>query len=198
MLPIRYLSGDEFQTDTVDAATGQAGEEVQPAPAPLPSGDASSTTPGTAQIQPAAADDLVQINGIGPKVASLLQEAGIASFAQLAATPVERLREILDGAGARYRVTDPSSWPAQAQALKDAPKTDQVKTVDVNDLVQINGIGPKIAILLQEAGITNLMELAATPVERLQEILNGAGARYRVTDPSSWPAQAQTLLSTIK
>ena len=80
----------------------------------------------------------------------------------------------------------------------DAPKTDQVKTVDVNDLVQINGIGPKIASLLQEAGITNLMELAATPVERLQEILNDAGARYRVTDPSSWPAQAQTLLSTIK
>lgn len=146
----------------------------------------------------AVADDLVQISGIGPKVASLLQEAGIASFAALAATPVERLREILDGAGARYRVTDPSSWPAQAQALKDTPKTDQVKTVDVNDLVQINGIGPKIATLLQEAGIADLMELVDTPVERLQEILNGAGARYRVTDPSSWPAQAQTLLSTIK
>ena len=95
-------------------------------------------------------------------------------------------------------MTDPSSWPAQAQALMDAPKTDQVKTVDVNDLVQINGIGPKIASLLQEVGITNLMELADTPVERLQDILNGAGARYRVTDPSSWPAQAQTLLSTIK
>jgi len=164
--------------------------------------DGPQTTPtaeAPADLSSAAvADDLVQISGIGPKVASLLQEAGIASFAVLAATPVERLREILDGAGARYRVTDPTSWPAQAQALKDAPKTDQVKAVDVNDLVQINGIGPKIAILLQEAGITNLMELAATPVERLQEILDGAGARYRVTDPSSWPAQAQALLDTIK
>ena len=89
-------AGDEFQTDTVDAATGQAGEEVQPVPAPLQSGDVSSATPGTAQIQPAAVDDLAQINGIGPKVASLLQEAGIASFAALAATSVERLREILD------------------------------------------------------------------------------------------------------
>lgn len=61
-----------------------------------------------------AADDLTRIEGIGPKIAQVLADAGITSYAQLAATPGARLREVLNAAGSRYRITDPSSWPEQA------------------------------------------------------------------------------------
>ena len=60
------------------------------------------------------ADDLTKIEGIGPKDPQVLADAGITSFAALASTSVERLREILNAAGSRYRITDPSSWPEQA------------------------------------------------------------------------------------
>lgn len=62
---------------------------------------------------PAAADDLAIIEGIGPKIASLFQEAGITTFAQLAATDPSRLRQILLDAG--LRLGDPATWPEQAR-----------------------------------------------------------------------------------
>lgn len=62
-------------------------------------------------------DNLTRINGIGPKVASLLQANGIHTYTQLAQTSVSQLRVILEQAGARYRLIDPTSWPEQAAAL---------------------------------------------------------------------------------
>ena len=58
------------------------------------------------------------------------------------------------------------------------------------DLQLVEGIGPKIAAVLIEHGINDLGQLAATPVERLREILNGAGGRFRLADPGTWPRQA--------
>ena len=60
-------------------------------------------------------DDLKKIEGIGPKIEKLLHQAGIRSFATLARTPVEKLREILQAAGSRYRLADPTTWPRQAE-----------------------------------------------------------------------------------
>jgi predicted flap endonuclease-1-like 5' DNA nuclease len=58
-------------------------------------------------------DDLTHIEGIGPKINSLLQEAGISSFTQLAGTDVSKLDEILDKAG--ITLADPKTWPEQAE-----------------------------------------------------------------------------------
>jgi large subunit ribosomal protein L21 len=73
-------------------------------------GTASADVPATAP----AGDDLVKIEGIGPKINELMVAAGITTFAQLAATPVERLREILAEAGPRFATHDPATWPEQA------------------------------------------------------------------------------------
>lgn len=54
----------------------------------------------------------------------------------------------------------------------------------------IDGIGPKIAQLLIDGGITDLSTLADTPVERIKEILLTGGSRYQLADPSTWPEQA--------
>jgi predicted flap endonuclease-1-like 5' DNA nuclease len=65
---------------------------------------------------PGAADDLKLIEGIGPKIASVLQEAGIGTFAQLAAADPDRLRGILREADPRLlRLADPATWPEQAR-----------------------------------------------------------------------------------
>jgi predicted flap endonuclease-1-like 5' DNA nuclease len=60
-------------------------------------------------------DDLKRIEGVGPKIEELLNEAGIYKFDQLATTSVDRIRAILDKAGARFRMHDPESWAAQAE-----------------------------------------------------------------------------------
>lgn len=57
-------------------------------------------------------DNLRLIEGIGPKISSVLADAGIVSFAQLAATGVEELRQILTDAG--VRIAYPGTWPEQA------------------------------------------------------------------------------------
>lgn len=64
-------------------------------------------------------DDLTVIEGIGPKISSILKEAGIKNWQDLAETDDEQLNAILLAAGPAYKIIDTSSWPAQAQlALK--------------------------------------------------------------------------------
>jgi predicted flap endonuclease-1-like 5' DNA nuclease len=50
-------------------------------------------------------------------VAALLNEAGITTLTQLAATNTDQLRAILTKAGPRYRIVDPTPWPTEARRL---------------------------------------------------------------------------------
>jgi predicted flap endonuclease-1-like 5' DNA nuclease len=63
------------------------------------------------QIKP---DNLVVIEGIGPKIAELLNNDGIFTFWQLAQTDVARLREILNAAGSRFQMHNPGTWSEQS------------------------------------------------------------------------------------
>lgn len=60
------------------------------------------------------ADKLTKVEGIGPKIAGLLAKAGIVTFADLARTKVSTLKGILEVAGSRYKMHDPSTWAQQA------------------------------------------------------------------------------------
>lgn len=61
------------------------------------------------------ADDLTAIEGIGPKISSVLREGGIATFAELADTEPEGIRAILEAADPRLaRLANPGTWPEQA------------------------------------------------------------------------------------
>lgn len=64
-------------------------------------------------------DDLKKVEGIGPKIETLLQDAGIRTWSDLAGASASRLRSVLDEAGPRFRVHDPSSWPRQARLAAD-------------------------------------------------------------------------------
>jgi predicted flap endonuclease-1-like 5' DNA nuclease len=65
--------------------------------------------------------------------------------------------------------------------------------VDLNDLSVVEGIGPKIRELLHGSNIRTWRELATTPVAMLNQILDDAGPRFRIHDPSTWPRQAGLL-----
>lgn len=73
-------------------------------------------------------EDLTIIEGIGPKIQSVLKEAGIKNYLQLSELNVERIREILIAAG--IRLGDPSSWPEQAR-LASLGKMDELKSFQV-------------------------------------------------------------------
>ena len=63
----------------------------------------------------AAADDLTKIEGIGKKIAELLAAEKIESFKDLSKTSTKKLKNILEVAGSKFNVHDPSSWPKQAK-----------------------------------------------------------------------------------
>ena len=73
-------------------------------------------------------DDLTIIEGIGPKIADLFIAEGIATFAQLADTSVERMTEILHAAGSRFSMHKPDTWAQQSALARDG-KMDELKTL---------------------------------------------------------------------
>ncbi len=73
-------------------------------------------TKGGKGVESTGPDDLGRIRGIGPKIASVMQDAGITSFAQLATSEADQLRQILGNANPRLlQLADPTSWPQQAE-----------------------------------------------------------------------------------
>jgi large subunit ribosomal protein L27 len=60
-------------------------------------------------------DDLKIVEGIGPKIEGLLNDAGINTWADLANAPLDKVQAILDEAGPRYRMHDPATWAKQAK-----------------------------------------------------------------------------------
>jgi predicted flap endonuclease-1-like 5' DNA nuclease len=74
-------------------------------------------------------DDLKIIEGIGPKISSLLKSSGIHTFAKLAETDVDTLRKLL--LGANWRVADPTTWPEQA-GLAAKKDWDALKALQTN------------------------------------------------------------------
>lgn len=64
-------------------------------------------------------DNLTKIEGIGPKIAGLLNEAGIETFEALSKAPKATLTGVLEAAGKRFRMHDPSTWAKQAKLAAD-------------------------------------------------------------------------------
>lgn len=73
-------------------------------------------------------DDLTKIEGIGPKLASVLAEAGLNSFAAVAAASAADIQKILDEAEGNYARFSPETWPQQAQLAADG-KWDELKAL---------------------------------------------------------------------
>jgi predicted flap endonuclease-1-like 5' DNA nuclease len=99
--------------EITEKAEGAADEAVGASSEPKPKTKGKKSTKETVQ------DDLVKIEGIGPKIAGLLHERGIFTFADLAKAELGVLQNVLAQAGSRFRLADPGTWAEQAQLLAD-------------------------------------------------------------------------------
>jgi predicted flap endonuclease-1-like 5' DNA nuclease len=83
------------------------------APTPMPVATPVPAAP------PARRDDLKKIEGIGPKIESLLNEAGIITWSQLAEAELDFLNGVLRDGGPRFDLHDAGTWPKQARLAAD-------------------------------------------------------------------------------
>jgi len=89
-----------------------------------PKKEAKAEAPkATAKKASGKADDLKKIEGIGPKIAETLVEAGIATYADLAKAKPAKISEIIEGVRGNHV---PDTWPQQAQLAADG-KWDELK-----------------------------------------------------------------------
>lgn len=117
------------------APVAEATPEVEAAPvakapkvaaeAPAPKAKAEKKPKAAAKIKlpngkSIKQDDLKMVEGIGPKIEGLLHAAGIMTWEDLANAPTEKVQEILDEAGPRYRMHQPTTWAKQARMAADA------------------------------------------------------------------------------
>ncbi|MEA1617887.1 hypothetical protein SOQ14_03055 [Erythrobacter sp. T5W1-R] len=102
----------------IDAPPAVVKPEPAPAPAPAPVPAPAPTPPPVAAPAPAAsADDLTRIKGLGPKIAALLNELGVTSYAQIAAWSAEDAAAIDAQLGRFSGRISRDQWIAQAQLL---------------------------------------------------------------------------------
>ena len=76
----------------------------------------------------ATADDLKLIEGIGPKIAEVLNNNGVTSFAALASTSVDDIKQWLTDDEGSFNTADLTTWAQQAQLAADG-KMDELKAL---------------------------------------------------------------------
>lgn len=84
-------------------------------------------------------------------------------------------------------LTDPKP---EKKAKKPTPAAAPADSSERDDLTVIEGIGPKLQLLLNQYGVFTYRQLAETEVPRLKEILANAGPQLAMHDPGTWPSQA--------
>ena len=114
-----------FDTPPVDAGSATSQPAVgTPASEPTEAPSLQDLLGGGITVQ---ADDLTKIEGIGPKIAELLQADGIRSYIELALADVDRLRRVLESGGPSFATHDPGSWSDQARLAADGRWEDLAK-----------------------------------------------------------------------
>lgn len=126
----QYLT--ELTIEKIALTGGKAApkKEAKPAAkkeeAPVKAAAAAAAAPKATKAK--GGDDLKKIEGIGPKCADHLNAAGIHTFNDLAKAKLEDLKDILEKAGPRYNIIDPTTWAEQA-TLAAAGKWDELKVL---------------------------------------------------------------------
>ena len=111
----------EIVIENIVASGAKPAKKVEKA---APKKEAKAEAPkATAKKASGKADDLKKIEGIGPKIAETLVEAGIATYADLAKAKPAKISEIIEGVRGNHV---PDTWPQQAQLAADG-KWDELK-----------------------------------------------------------------------
>jgi predicted flap endonuclease-1-like 5' DNA nuclease len=108
--PVAKVAAEAAQDtlDTAEAATTEATETVKAAVAPV--------VEATVEATKAAADDLTQLVGVGPKLAASLADLGVTRFSEIAAWDADDLARFDKALNLRGRA-ERDAWVAQAKRL---------------------------------------------------------------------------------
>ncbi|NNK89420.1 MAG: 30S ribosomal protein S1 [Saprospiraceae bacterium] len=109
--PVAEKVVEEVKEPVVEAVAEETAETVAEVPAEEPAKKAKAKKASTKKDDK---DDLRKIEGIGPKIAEIMANGGVATFEDMANADVEKLKEILAEAGPRYKMHNPETWPQQA------------------------------------------------------------------------------------
>lgn len=77
----------------------------------------------------------------------------------------------------------------EVEALFETDEETITETIEPDDLKKIEGIGPKISMLLAEKGILTFAQLSEQTLAQLQAVLDEAG--IRIANPTTWADQAK-------
>ncbi len=110
----------------IKAMGGEAPKLVKAKKAPTPKSETKAAAPKKAAAS--KGDKLTTVEGIGPKIETLLNEEGISTFADLADAKIETLTAVLEKAGPRFKMHKPDTWPQQAALARDG-KMDELKAL---------------------------------------------------------------------
>jgi predicted flap endonuclease-1-like 5' DNA nuclease len=137
-------------------------------------------------------DNLQVIEGVGPKIESVLKAGGKKNWSDVASSNEEELRTILTDANPNYRIHNPSTWPRQAQ-LADEGKWNELieyqKFLDGGNEQKGDFASPSKAekLYLKAIGFASIKEDDLKVVEgigpKIEELLQAAGI-------STWQALA--------
>lgn len=156
-------------------------------------------------------NDLTAIEGIGPFLEKKLNDAGVFTYADIAAWDAEKIAEITtkisffegriekdDWVGqAKKLIDDTPEEFAEASTIAEARSLEPEEThvvLALNDLKLILGIDEAIEKILFTAGINSFAELAKMDPDELRNILVVVDPALNGVDPSAWPAQARLAL----
>jgi predicted flap endonuclease-1-like 5' DNA nuclease len=201
---VEALGGEEVVADY----ELEVAEAPEAAPEETPAAVEEAAPVAAVAPAQAKADDLTQLVGIGPKASAALAAAGVTTYTGLAELNEPQLRRALHDSD----MTPPANvgtWPMQASlaskgdwqglmkynnhaaASRPAPeKAAAVAPAETpDDLTQLHGIGPRIASILNDGGITSYSQLQHADTGELRQIIATGGA-LPPSSLDSWPTQA--------
>lgn len=97
--PLELLRREGFGSQSTDSNSGA---------------DTDSAAPAFLGRKLPNTDDLKIIEGVGPKIEQLLQDAGINTWKIVSETKATMIKGVLTAAGNRFQLHDPTTWPHQA------------------------------------------------------------------------------------
>lgn len=129
-------------------------------------------------------DNLQIIEGIGPKMESVLQENGVHNWGDLAGKSTDDLRAILNNYGDKYKIINPDSWTRQAELAHAgdwAGLSQLQKELDGGGATSGNNdTDAKVDKMLVKLGLVkqykeNDLKVVEGIGPKIEQLLNGAG-----------------------
>ena len=119
-----HISGYQVE-NCVISVPEETEAEAKPAKAAKPAKEKKAVKAEKAESTP---DDLTKVEGIGKKITALLAAENILTFKDLSKASAKKLKGILEVAGSKFQLHDPTSWPKQAK-LAAAGKWEELESL---------------------------------------------------------------------